>query len=314
MTTIVWQKKKKMTRLVHFLFGLILSISTVLLFIYSEPVKVKIQSIFAIAYKSLIPSLFPFMIISAVSMHLLCESKESIAEKRENKNRVSYLLLLGSGMVFGFPIGAKVVCDLYNDNKLSVNEANWYFPLLNQTSFPFVVLVLGRDCLSSFAHGFLLYACMLLSAFIVFIFGKRKEENVLKIEKTCENRDFSLVVCIRNATQNMLYIVGFLVAFSIPIALMEVCFGGIFSVVVSMMLEISSGCYAIAEYFSSTSLFRIPLLCFCISFGGFCVGAQSKMCIGKAPFSMREYYIRKFLQGTIAFCLGFCFQFLHNPK
>lgn len=314
MTTIVWQKKKHTARLAHLLYGLILSISTILLFLYSNAVKVKIQSIFAVAYKSLIPSLFPFMIISAVSMHLLCESKESETGKRENKNRVLHLLLLGSGMVFGFPIGAKVVCDLYNDNKLSLNEANWYFPLLNQTSFPFVVLVLGRDCLSSFAHGFLLYACMLLSAFVVFLFGKRKEGDVLVTKKPPKNHDFSLVACIRNATQNMLFIVGFLVAFSIPIALIEVCIGGIFSVLVSMMLEISSGCYAIAEYFSSTSLFRIPLLCFCISFGGLCVGAQSKMCIGEAPFSMREYYIRKFLQGTIAFCLGFCFQFLHNPK
>ncbi len=314
MTTIVWQKKKHTARLAHLLYGLILSLFTVLLFLYPEAVKEKMQSIFGIAYKSLIPSLFPFMLVSGVSMHLLCESRESASGKQEDTNRFPHLLLLGSGMVFGFPIGANVVCDLYNDSKLSLKEANCYFPLLNQTSFPFVVLVLGRNYLSSFAHGFMLYVCMLLSAFVVFLFGKRKEGDVLVTKKPPKNHDFSLVACIRNATQNMLFIVGFLVAFSIPIALIEVCIGGIFSVLVSMVLEISSGCYAIAQHFSSASLFRIPLLCFCISFGGLCVGAQSKMCIGEAPFSMREYYIRKFLQGIIAFCLGFFFQFLLISK
>ena len=314
MTTIIWQKKKRAIRLIHFLFTISLFLFALLLFLYSSEIKKTIQSTLIIAYKSLIPTLFPFMILSGVSMHVLCQGDEKKQGDPRNTKRLSHYLLLASAMVFGFPIGAKIVSDLYNENKITIEETNRYLPLLNQTSLPFVTLVVGHDFLSSSALGLMLYTCMLLSAFIVFLYKREKRKDTILPKKPSVTRDFSLVSCIRSATQNMLYIVGFLVAFSIPTALAKACFGGVFSVLISMVLELSSGCCAIVEYFSSASLFRIPLLCFCISFGGFCVGAQSKMCIGEAPFSMREYYIRKFFQGIIAFCLGFFIQFLPIAK
>ncbi len=306
MTQIFFAKRKRMPHLLDVLFLLFIILLIFLLFVNSDTIKEKMLSTFLLGYKSLIPSLFPFMILSGVCTHFLFASKDDSDKASSNAKRSSYWFALILSILFGFPIGAGVVHDLYNNGKVNLGIANRLFPLANQTGFAFVCLVLGRDFLGAPLLGIKIYSIMLSSALLVYLLYKGKRNERYSLNKSVASSPFSILQIIKNATINMVYIIGFLVAFSIPTAIFDAYFyGKPISLFFAVILEISNGCSSVLQMLPSPSPFRIPLLCFCVSFGGLCVGMQSQMCILDSPLSMREYYIRKFLQGILAFCLAF---------
>lgn len=185
------------------------------------------------------------------------------------------------------------------------------FPLFNQTGFSFVTLVVGRNFLGSFSLGLKIYLVMILSSFLVFFIYHKKEEHTFSIAECNRETEFSCVQLIKNSTLNMIYIIGFLLAFTIPSTLIRTTFKRkSVSLVLSGLLEITNGCHTIVTVLSRQSILLLPALCFCVSFGGICVGMQSEICVRDNRFSMKDYYIRKGLQGIFAFALGFLLNFL----
>ncbi len=307
MTLPLYQKKSHAKIAVVFLEFLSVALLCFLCIVYAKEVRASLLSTLSISVRTLLPSLFPFMIISGIISHISFQGTQGAKKKR-----VSILSAYLVGVFCGFPIGAKLVIDLYNQNTITKSEANRLFPLVNQTGFSFCVLALGERMLENIKVGMYLYLTMLASSLFVYfllpINDKTHEQNSRITTKT---QDFSLVTLIQNSTLNIVYIIGYLLAFSIPSSLIQTLIPNkMISTVLCMPLELVSGIEAVRSSLGSGTFF-LPSLAFVLSFGGICVGMQSEMVIGNQGLSMKNYYIRKGLQGVIAFMLCGFLQMLH---
>ena len=86
-------------------------------------------------YKSMVPSLLPMMILSGCMIRLnITTTFASLLFPVTNRlfhisKNGTYALFIG--FLCGFPMGAKVICELYNQNKLSREEATCLLPICN---------------------------------------------------------------------------------------------------------------------------------------------------------------------------------------
>ena len=300
MTNILHTGKTEFRRWKNYLLLLFALSLSLLAILYADAIRERMLSTLILIYKSLLPALFPFMIISSLSSHLLL----SLEGKGERPKKVIFLLLFFMSIFFGFPIGAKMVSDLYNRKAVSKAQASRLFPLFNQTGFAFVCYVVGRGFLGSFATGCKIYCIMILSSLVIFLLFPRGNAVEYCTASDRQKNAYSLVSAVREASLNMLYIVGFVLTFSIPCALaFALCKEKLICALLCSLLEISAGSRAISELLISP--LHIPLLCFCVSFGGICVGMQTEMCVSAYALSMKEYYKRKLFGAMLAFFLGF---------
>ena len=119
---------------------------------------------------SVIPALFPFLVVSSLLLSLGLGELLSpmLAGLMEPLFRVdgagSSALLLG--LVGGYPIGAKTAADLYRGGRLSRPEAERLLAFCNNSNPVFLVSVLGVGVFGSVRAGVWLWLIHLLSALL----------------------------------------------------------------------------------------------------------------------------------------------------
>ncbi|MDY3692125.1 MAG: sporulation protein [Dysosmobacter sp.] len=119
---------------------------------------------------SVIPALFPFLVVSSLLLSLGLGELLSpmLAGLMEPLFRVdgagSSALLLG--LVGGYPIGAKTAADLYRGGRLSRPEAERLLAFCNNSNPVFLISVLGVGVFGSVRAGVWLWLIHLLSALL----------------------------------------------------------------------------------------------------------------------------------------------------
>ena len=120
--------------------------------------------------RSVIPALFPFLVVSSLLLSLGLGELLSplLAGLMEPLFRVdgvgSSALLLG--LVGGYPIGAKTAADLYRGGRLSRPEAERLLAFCNNSNPVFLISVLGGGVFGSVRAGVWLWLIHLLSALL----------------------------------------------------------------------------------------------------------------------------------------------------
>ena len=111
--------------------------------------------------ETLIPSLFPYMVISEMLVRSGAVSFIAPAAGRVTKKlfRVSgaggAALILG--IICGFPVGAKTVAELYSQNMIEKDEAEKLMGICNLPSPPFIIFAVGDKLFGSREIGLFLY-------------------------------------------------------------------------------------------------------------------------------------------------------------
>ena len=121
--------------------------------------------------QTVIPSLFPFMVVS----ELLVESGAGEALGKffsRLMRRIFGLSGAGGSAVFlgslcGFPIGAKTAVSLYDRNMISKSELEHLLTFSNNPSSAFLINAVGISLFSSRRLGLILYGIVMLSSFVV---------------------------------------------------------------------------------------------------------------------------------------------------
>ena len=180
-------------------------------------------------YQSVVPALFPFMVISSlitssggisylmapvyiILKHLLPLSKEGC-----------YVLV--SGLICGFPMGAKVCADFIRENRITLNEGYFLMAICNQPSPMFLlgfVYPFFRENVSSARLFIVLYLPLILLALTA------RHIYFSESTKIDTNPDFSvdqnlipLDDAIMNAAKLLCKIGGYLILFSILIQIIK---------------------------------------------------------------------------------------------
>ncbi len=265
--------------------------------------------------RTVIPSLFPFMIISS----LLTSSggAERIGQALAPPMKKLFGISGGGACAFllgtlcGFPLGAKTIAALYDRGAISKGEANRLMTFCNNAGSAYVISAVGISLFSDRSFGLLLYICVILSAVIIGICGRffqkdTKSDICDPISSQTKKLDSSLFTdAVQDSAKSMLTVCAFVVFFyatvgcigslleplSLPAFLHALIFG---------FFEMTSG---VGEAAAVSDSLLSPLLCaFFLGWSGLSVHFQVMSACSGRGISYRGYFIAKFIQGLL--CAG----------
>ncbi len=264
----------------------------------------------------LIPSLFPFMVLSA----FIVQSGMSdftgklllpVSRKIFNvSGGVGSVILLG--MTGGFPVGAKGVVTLYNENKISLKTAQQLTMFLVGAGPGFVVLVVGKSLYNSVTVGLLMWLCQMLAQIILGIFACRRLEYVAAKNKKINSMSISnsLVYATDSGINSMMSLCGLVVVFSCIFGLCEDIHliefitatlkrlgipEGMTSSVLNVLWEVTKGCNTCCD-----NACPVWLTAFGLGWGGLCVHFQIYSICNSLNIPKLRFTAYRLAQGVIS--------------
>ncbi len=277
--------------------------------LYAEAMRSGIARGIRLCATTIVPSVFPFMILSSIILHYSVFDSLTFLSRpferifRINKNGLCAFLC---GSLCGFPLGAKCATEAYACGRISKDECERLIAFSSNASPAFLIVGVG-NLRQSISEGLLLYFIMILSAIAVgMLFGRKKAPS--RLCGALENTDFSFTRTVENAGLQTLFVCSYLLIFSALIGILQLLFSDlpILYTIALPWLEIGSACAALAKGSLSPSL-SLALTAFAVSFGGLSVHLQSAGLLRGSGISMKRYYAGKLLQGAIAVLLVFLF-------
>ena len=113
----------------------------------------------------LIPSLFPF----AVPVIFIINASAF----KETKHKVLFVFLLS--LIGGYPIGAKLISELYKSGGIDIKTAKKILPFCINAGPAFVVIAVGRGILKNIILGYILLAAQSIAAVLIAVCFIRRE-------------------------------------------------------------------------------------------------------------------------------------------
>lgn len=252
----------------------------------------------------LVPSLMPFSILT------------SLLRKKLQGNRLCYLLLT-AGILSGYPIGAKIAGDLYQDGSLSKKQAVFFAGAINNPSPMFVIFFVGDSLLHLGSGKYFFYLTVLLSAVLGSIcfylltplFQGRFSLHVTSSgHPPVSDSTFSeqLDEEISASALLLIKIGGYIMLFSILARMIQGITGlpSFFQVPLCGLLEITTGNAMICG--SGISHHAKIILCLAFTaFGGLSAAAQTNSVLRNTGLSIIPYVFIKLLSSLFALLFGF---------
>ena len=227
----------------------------VLLFLDSEIASEQMRRGMRICFDTLVPSLFPFMVISELLVRSgTCEPvSRLIGRPMETLFGVSgecaSALLLG--IVCGFPVGAKAAASLYARGDISKKDCKHLLSFCNFPSAPFVIFAVGEGLFGSRDVGILLYCTVLFSGLlygILFRSKGRKSDNI-KVSQAAFSNENALSLfssSVVSAASSVISVCAFVTFFTCFVGCISSLFGAGSSSPLRALLfsffELTSGC------------------------------------------------------------------------
>lgn len=244
------------------------------------------QTLIVCFYK-LIPSIFPFMILSGIIM----KSINSLLFRDQSKIKVSALIIIIS-WISGFLVGPRHICKYENER-----DVTYIVFLTSNAGIGFVIFYVGVALWDSIYLGTFLYFVQICSSVLLFVLYRKSKE---KMYVSSQSYTFvsSVNESIQESTQAMLDICGFAIFFSIIKNLLVSFINlDLISLIISSSLEISSG-----TFFSINS--ENTALCafftgFSVGMGGICMCMQTFGVCRNANIRKGKFLYLKLLQGLI---------------
>lgn len=262
----------------------------------------------ALWYKNVVPTLLPFSILSYIIIHsnlyhaLFSKIQKILPENQSGQVELLYPMFLG--FLFGFPIGAKLLSDLYETGHITGHNLTRYTAVCNQFGPAFVINYIGTLQLNSqIPIIYLLISIYMppLAMLVIFTVVDRMTvcSQDLNNKKPASQSYFNFKIIdtgIINGFETMLRIAGYIVLFSILSGAINHLPGqhASFSPLVTGLLEVTTGVHALVS--SSISLeVSFCFICGIVAFGGFCGLFQTKAIMKNCPFRITSYIILKLL-------------------
>lgn len=276
---------------------------------------------------TLIPTLLPFIILTGILIKT--DSIDKIFQKLHTlweflfglSPQGTYAFFLG--ILCGYPMGAKITSDLYENNKISRREAHYLLTFANNASPAFIVNYLYLICFKKNTPlhqiiGILFFSmilCMIFFRFIVFRNHTFTSENTTKsitakrLKKetsTASSFGTTIDVSIMNGFETITRLGGYILLFSIISAIImhHDFLPEYIRLFLSGSAELTTGLYKLSvsdiPYHLKTTA-SISLT----AFGGFCILAQTRSVLNK-QLSIMPYLCAKLLNAIICILLLTC--------
>lgn len=270
--------------------------------VFSTQISTGIVKTATATAKTVIPSLFPFMVISSFMTDSgLCSVLEifpgKLLEKTAHiKKEVTGAVVLG--LISGFPIGVSTVCDIYKSGKISKEEAEAALCQAHNTGPGFPISFIGTYLWGSPAFGISVYLSQVLSMVLLsrLIFKRAAvtDCSTYKI-KSHINYTKSLSDAIAKSAVGCLSICASVVFWKTVCGLFTV-FTPVINASILSVFEFSSGASSAAAV---GGLIGALLTGFSIGFGGLAAMFQGVGFAAECGLSVRKVFKFKAAQGVL---------------
>ena len=282
-----------------------LALSRVLVLFLAEAgfVRAAAAEALSLCARSVIPALFPFLVVSSLLLslglgELLSPMLAGLMEPLFRVDGVGSSALL-LGLVGGYPIGAKTAADLYRGGRLSRPEAERLLAFCNNSNPVFLISVLGVGVFGSVRAGVWLWLIHLLSALLTGLLfrnhggpARRQAGGTAAFQAVSLSAAF--VAAVRESLSGMLSVCAFVTFFYVLVRPLASLGGWLGPVLVGL-----------TELFSLTPLLRPDRFGFILAsamagWGGLSVLCQTAAVLEGSGLRLQSCAAGKAVQGLLA--------------
>ena len=266
--------------------------------------------------KAIIPSLFPFFVISDLLItynfidYIPNKIKKYICRLLNISDSALSILILS--MVSGFSSNGRNTHNLYNKGKISMKEASYILMYTHFSSPVFILTTCSLIYLRSEKLGIILLLSHYLSNIIIGILFRNinnpsLDNSTIKEHKS-QNFTINLIKSIRSSIDSLLLILGILTVFLIISSLIiNIIHSNLYtSAIIRSILEMTLGLKYIASL-NISMMHKVILFSAILSFGGLSVHMQVMAQIIEDKISCKYYLIGRIFQVLFSIVLSFIF-------
>lgn len=309
------------------LLGLVLLTATLALVVWPQESMEAAKTGLQLCYNVIIPSLFPFFVLSSlvVDLGLAGYVGRALEKIMRPLFRVpgSCASAVALGFIGGYPVGARTAISLYEKGMCTKAEAERLLAFCNNSGPAFILGVVGAGIFSSSRVGILLYlahAAASMCIGILFRFYKRNERKSNeggRLSFQTQRLSVAFTGSVKNSFMSTLNICAFVVFFTVVIRMLTVS-GALPALarwlsallspmglteqwgerLLTGMLEISSGVWSLSGEGSLSG--RLSMAAFMLGWAGISVHCQVLSFLGGSGLSVRTYLIGKMLHGGLS--------------
>ena len=296
------------------LLGLALLCATLALMLYPQPSMEAAKSGLALCYNVIIPSLFPFFVLSSLVVELGLAGY--LGRLLEGLMRPLFHVsgacasAFALGFIGGYPVGAKTAISLYENGMCTKTEAERLLAFCNNSGPAFILGVVGAGVFASSRVGVLLYlahAAASICIGILFRFYKagptaRREERQSRPQFHAQRFTTAFTGSIKNSVVIQLLLrTGFLPGLAQVLGTVLAPVGLTPEWAQRLLtgaLEISSGVWTLSG--DGTLSGKLILAAFMLGWAGISVHCQVLSFIGGSGLSVGTYLVGKLLHGGLS--------------
>lgn len=269
-------------------------------------------------FNFVLPALLPFMIsinlLKATPFPLMLSKILSPVSSKIFGLSSYGVFAAVSGFLSGYPMGAKLVSELYTEKKITGKEAQYLLSFTNNSGPLFIIGTVGTGLLKDRNTGFFLLAVHYISAIIIGLLLPKPKSKItyIRTHKTF-NIGRELKSSIYNGIEAIVLVGGYIVFFSIICSILHTFLKDMniniyLKALIFGILEITNGC----KELTSADPLSLSLISGIIAFGGLSIHSQSIGYISSTDLSVKKYILSKAFQGITAFFLCFTITGIHN--
>lgn len=253
---------------------------------------------------TLIPSLYPFMVLSTfITQTDILGSVPTIANKismklfRLNGNCLGVILL---SMIGGLPLGCKTVSELYEKGEITAIQGRRMMLFCFCCGPAFTISSVGLYMLGSKQAGYIIFISLILSSLTVGILSRFFDDG-----SACKGSDYTkpvkepissnLVKAVSVGSSAMLSVCAWVILFSCINRLIEILpVSEAFRFFTYTVLEVTNGVYL------SSGKLSLALIAGIIAFGGFCGHCQVMPYLIKLKLKYKYFITARIVSGALA--------------
>lgn len=253
------------------------------IFLFSDSLGMGIATGVSISLNTLVPSLFPFMVLSSLIAysrfsHYISAPFSLVVKHLFHLPTYCAAVILMS-LIGGYPVGAKLIADLVNNRLLTQKQAERMLCFCVNASPAFVVTGVGAAMFGSVQAGFLLLGAHVAATFVTGILFRPKKSDGFNAEIAPKYMSLSsaFVTAVQASARALVSICAFVTLFAGISAVLrssgatkvlsQLISGLLFlpmssgDAIVSGILEVTTGCVKAANLQGVQGLILASLFC-----------------------------------------------------
>lgn len=262
---------------------------------------------------NVLPSVLPFMFFTKVLTSLDSLSSISRVFKKpfyklfKTHHRSSFVFF--TSIISGYPVGAKMTADLYNQGTISRTDAFKMCSFCSTSGPMFIIGAVGVGMLKNATYGYIIFLSHILGAFLNGILYRNLKVQEFQQERTSlSNKKIDISSLVLDSALSIISVGAIIAIFFVIITSLSPIFNILppqISCILEGFIEITKGCIDIAS--SINTKWSIVATTFVISFGGISTMLQSMSMLSSIKIPFKTLLKQKLTHAIIASVLASLF-------